>query len=42
MQQRAKCSNWEKIPEICEEQEKEENGEAIATFSRNANFRQWK
>ena len=38
-QQRDKCSNWKKITEICEEQEKEENREGTTTLSRNADFR---
>ena len=38
-QQRAKFSNWKEISEICQKQEKEENGEGVSTLSRNTAFR---
>ena len=38
-QQRAKCSDWKKNSEVCEEQEKEENGEGASALSRNTDFR---
>ena len=33
-QQGTKCSNWEKISEICKKQEKEENGKRTTKLSR--------
>ena len=37
-QQRPQCSNQEKIPEICEELEKEENRKRAPELSRNTDF----
>ena len=41
-QQRAKCSNWKEISEICEKQKKEENREGASALSRKADFEWWK
>ena len=41
-QQRAKCFNWKEIPEICQKQEKEENGKEASALSTNTDFGWWK
>ena len=37
-QQRTEYSNWEEIQEICQEQEKEDDGKRAPTFPGNAVF----